>query len=174
MKKFTLGKQTYHLLESSQDTNSARWAEFQKYVILVDRGCTAGDLARKAYQYQQNFNEEARADCLLTLMDFRQIAENIEYGTNYLEYLFALIVLREEELDLEKVHQHIDQNYLAEKVKEFQQQGLTPRLVTDTLAAFTLASPKSFPLDFLTFLERLLRYLAQTTEPEEMPPSDES
>ena len=159
MKKLTIGTKEFHLLETSMDTNSARLAEFHKYVVALEWGSTAGDLAKLIYRYEQNFNEDARAECLITLVDMRRTAQNIEQGTSYINYLFALIVLRAEEMHDERVHHYVSENYLDEKITEFETLGLTPRLVTETLANFTAASPESFPLGFLETLERLVRYL---------------
>lgn len=164
MKELKLGvegkEKTFYVFEEANEVTTARWAEIQKYVTALDWGVTAGELAKHLYKYEQQFNESNMSQCFLTLADMRRGAMAIDSKTNYFELIFAIIVVTENEKDTpENYKHHISEKFLNEKIEQFRLLGLTNTQVAETIKNFILASPESFPLDFLRTLEGLIRWL---------------
>lgn len=156
MKELTLNNKTYRLMEDVGDINDKRFNYFKMYLLKSLEGIDRPLFQKSLEMATEFFNKQKYFQALGVFQNYGQAIETDGYNDDALSKCFALICLVEGEDQL-----NVDETYLNKKLEEFWQNGLTRRIVEDSVQNFTIGSPASFGA-YSLMMEEMSKTLDQT------------
>lgn len=149
MKKITIGKQEYELMQNPFDINDERFVVFKQHLLQVFENLNKPLFAETYSKCISNFNAGQHADTVIELTNFKKAIELKELNYDAYSICFALICLEkgEDQKDCSTSHQ-------IDKLERMRKDGLNRGFVEETVENFMKASPKTFGV-YLAMLEMM-------------------
>ena len=156
MKTIKIGNEKYKQIETAEDLPIQRYAMLKEYVIWKETGVDTPNLVTTITKFVHGFDNESKAAMLTSLYDYmtgiKQAKEEIDAD----QMIFALITLEDDE-DQTKTND----GFLKEKLGRMNANGLTQKVVEETVENFIQASSAHFVSYFRESMTRQMTEMSQ-------------
>ena len=139
MKEISIGTSKYLLMEDVGDINDKRFNYFKMYLLKSLEGIDRPLYMETLQKGVDFFNKQKYFQALGVFENYGKSIENDGYNDDALSKCFALICITDGEDQL-----NVDETFLNKKLEELWSNGLTRRLVEESVQNFTIGSPLSF------------------------------
>jgi hypothetical protein len=154
MKTIKIGDTKYKQIETAEDLSVQRYAMLKEYIIWKETGVDTPNLADTITKYVHAFDNESKAAMLTTLYDYMTGIKQAREQVDADQMIFALITLESDE-DMIKTND----GFLKEKLARMNENGLTQKVVEETVENFIQASSAHF-VSF--FKENMTRQMTES------------
>jgi hypothetical protein len=154
MKTILIGNQPFKLLEDTKEISARRNLEIELYKLQgYHYGADTGDVLNKLEQYKKGFDAGKMADCLIYLHELHSGINQVYSHYNPFHYIFALLVLDEEEVKQNANPNFLSNTYLSEKLQSFYDLDLKEAVIEETVANFLMSSAENVEAALLKTLQ---------------------
>jgi hypothetical protein len=147
MKKIKIGETEYEQAETAEDLSIKRFTDLKHYIIYKETGVAAPNLIETIRGFIQGFDNESKSEMLITLHNYFTGLQQINDGGDPDQMMFALITFEKDE-DRTK----FDETLAKDKLKRWNEQGLTQKTVEESVTNFIQASSAHFVTSLRTSL----------------------
>jgi len=147
MKKIKIGEIQYEQAETAEDLSIKRFTDLKHYIIYKETGVAAPNLIETIRGFIQGFDNESKSEMLITLHNYFTGLQQINDGGDPDQMMFALITFEKDE-DRTK----FDETLAKDKLKRWNEQGLTQKTVEESVTNFIQASSAHFVTSLRTSL----------------------
>jgi hypothetical protein len=139
MKKIKIGETEYEQAETAEDLSIKRYADLKQYLIYKETGVAVPKLIDTIKGFIQGFDNESKSEMLITLHNYFTGLKQAEDKNDADQMMFALITFEKDE-DTTK----FDETLAKSKLEKWNKEGLTQRVVEDSVVNFLKASSTHF------------------------------
>ena len=139
MKKIKIGKKEWEICETAEDLPIKRYTALKHYLMYKQLGVDVPDLNVTLERFVRNFDNERKAQMIITLNDYVTGAKMVEDGKDPDQLAFAVITFDKDEDKL-----NFDESKGFVKLEEMANEGLTQKVVEEEVKAFIQASSAHF------------------------------
>lgn len=139
MKKIKIGETEYEQAETAEDLTIKRYADLKQYLIYKETGVAVPKLIDTIRGFIQGFDNESKSEMLITLHNYFTGLKQAEDKSDADQMMFALITFEKDE-DRTK----FDETIAKSKLEKWNKDGLTQRVVEDSVVNFLKASSTHF------------------------------
>lgn len=147
MKKIDIGGTEYEQAETAEDLSISKYTDFKRFMIYKQTGVNTPDLINTIQGFVAAYDKESKSQMLITLHDYFSGLKQVDEGFDADQMLFALITLDEDE-NVNK----FDETLAKEKLERWNNNGLTQKIVEESVTNFMKASSTRYA----SFLQQTL------------------
>jgi hypothetical protein len=148
MKTIKIGKTDYFLTETAEELSIKRYTELEALMVFKMTGVQIPSLVEAMRGFIAGFDENSKSKMLISLKDYHTGLLEIQNKNNSDQLIYSLIVLEENEDSTE-----YNSGLAKEKLDRMNKDGLTQKVVRETVDAFIVASPLLYAQSLLMSLE---------------------
>ena len=139
MKKVTIGGKEYEQAETAEDLGIKRFTDLKHYLIYKETGVAAPNLIDTIRGFIQGFDNESKSEMLITLHNYFTGLQQVNESQDPDQMMFALITF-----DKEEDRTKFDETQAKEKLERWNKDGLTQKIVEESVGNFIKASSAHF------------------------------
>ena len=147
MKKIKIGDTEYNQAETAEDLSIKRFTNLKEYLVYKETGVAAPNLIETIRGFVQGFDNESKSQMLITLHNYftglQQLSENKDAD----QMIFSIITF-----DAEEDKTNFDETLAKEKLERWNKDGLTQKIVEESVENFIKASSAHFVTSLRTSL----------------------
>jgi hypothetical protein len=148
MKTIKIGETDYFLTETAEELSIKRYTELEALMVFKITGVQIPSLVEAMRGFIAGFDENSKSKMLISLKDYHTGLLEIQNKNNADQLIYSLIVLEENEDSTE-----YNAGLAKEKLERMNKDGLTQKVVRETVDAFIVASPLLYAQSLLMSLE---------------------
>jgi hypothetical protein len=148
MKTIKIGETDYFLTETAEELSIKRYTELEALMVFKMTGVQIPSLVEAMRGFIAGFDENSKSKMLISLKDYHTGLLEIQNKNNSDQLIYSLIVLEENEDSTE-----YNSGLAKEKLDRMNKDGLTQKVVRETVDAFIVASPLLYAQSLLMSLE---------------------
>ena len=139
MKKIKIGNTEYQQAETAEDLSISKYTDFKRFMIYKQTGVNTPDLINTIQGFVAAYDKESKSQMLITLHDYFSGLKQVDEKFDADQMLFALITLDKNE-DKTKFNETL----AKEKLERWNNDGLTQKIVEESVTNFIKASSAHF------------------------------
>jgi hypothetical protein len=148
MRTIKIGETDYFLTETAEELSIKRYTELEALMVFKMTGVQIPSLVEAMRGFIAGFDENSKSKMLISLKDYHTGLLELQSKNNADQLIYSLIVLEEDEDSTE-----YNAGLAKEKLDRMNKDGLTQKVVRETVDAFIVASPLLYAQSLLMSLE---------------------
>jgi len=139
MKKIKIGNTEYQQAETAEDLSIKRFTNLKEYLIYKETGVAAPSLIETIRGFIQGFDNESKSQMLITLHNYFTGLQQLTDSKDADQMIFAIMTF---DIDEDKIN--FDETLAKEKLERWNNDGLTQKIVEESVTNFIKASSAHF------------------------------
>lgn len=139
MKTIKIGSTKYKQIETAEDLPIQRYAMLKEYVIWKETGVDAPSMVDTFTKFVQGYDTESKSAMFVSLYDYMTGIKQAKDQVDADQMIFSLITLENDEEETKT-----NDGFLKEKLARMNANGLTQKVVEETVENFIQASSAHF------------------------------
>lgn len=139
MKKIKIGNTEYQQAETAEDLSIKRFTNLKEYLIYKETGVAAPSLIETIRGFIQGFDNESKSQMLITLHNYFTGLQQLTDSKDADQMIFAIMTFDKDE---DKIN--FDETLAKEKLERWNNDGLTQKIVEESVTNFIKASSAHF------------------------------
>ncbi len=139
MKKIKIGNTEYQQAETAEDLSIKRFTNLKEYLIYKETGVAAPSLIETIRGFIQGFDNESKSQMLITLHNYFTGLQQQLGNKDADQMIFAIMTFDSDE---DKIN--FDETLAKEKLERWNNDGLTQKIVEESVTNFIKASSAHF------------------------------
>jgi len=139
MKKIKIGNTEYQQAETAEDLSIKRFTNLKEYLIYKETGVAAPSLIETIRGFIQGFDNESKSQMLITLHNYFTGLQKLTDNNDADQMIFSIMTFDSDE---DKIN--FDETLAKEKLERWNNDGLTQKIVEESVTNFIKASSAHF------------------------------
>ena len=139
MKKIKIGNTEYQQAETAEDLSIKRFTNLKEYLIYKETGVAAPSFIETIRGFIQGFDNESKSQMLITLHNYFTGLQQLTDSKDADQMIFAIMTFDKDE---DKIN--FDETLAKEKLERWNNDGLTQKIVEESVTNFIKASSAHF------------------------------